>query len=283
MNPFKFTECAADHYFPSSDLHEMLKQLIETEERTFAGMAFRLILDFGNTSLKAALFSGTTLQRQAVLEDLSMSSILKFAGEEKITAAVLASVIHLPAELTDALKNAFPFLWLDKNTRLPFGNRYETPQTLGYDRIAAVAGARQLFPRVPVLAIMAGTCITYNLLDGENNFRGGAIAPGLHMRLQAMHAFTDQLPLVPLEGEHPLIGTTTETSLRAGVYHAVLAETEGMISRYENEFPGLKTVIGGGDGRFLADGLKNGIFARPNLVLEGLNSILEYHVATQSL
>lgn len=246
-------------------------------------MDFQLVLDFGNTALKAVLFKGRELHAQTNLSAPSFREIAAFTGTTEIKNAILSSVIEHPSSLEKEIAAKYRLLVLGKNTQLPFNNLYKSPGTLGYDRIAAVAAAKQLFPASPVLAIVAGTCITYNLLDGEGNFRGGAIAPGLHMRLQAMHEFTDKLPLVPLLGKHPLVGDSTETSMRAGVYHAAIAETEGMIRRYAQEFQGLQTVIGGGDASFLADGLKNGIFARPNLVPEGLNSILEYHVANQLL
>lgn len=239
----------------------------------------QLVLDFGNTALKAALFDGKELFAQTILHSPSFSEISAFIGEHSVSHIMIASVVGVPSSLEYDLESFYNLIELNKNTRLPFKNAYASPDTLGYDRIAAAAGAWQLFRGSPVLAVVAGTCITYNIIDGEGNFRGGAIAPGLHMRLKAMHEFTEKLPLVPLEGEHPLTGNTTETSIRSGVYHAVLAETEGMISRYETEFPGLKTVIGGGDAGFLAKGLKNVIFARPEIVLEGLNCILNYHVA----
>jgi type III pantothenate kinase len=143
--------------------------------------------------------------------------------------------------------------------------------------------AWQLFPGAPVLAIVAGTCITYNIVDKNGNFMGGAISPGLHMRVKSMHDYTKKLPLIKLEGEHPLTGNTTETSLRSGVFNGTVAELEGMIYHYLKQYPGLNTTIGGGDSTVLAEALKNGIFARPNLVAQGLYSILEYHVANHLL
>lgn len=239
----------------------------------------QLVLDFGNTTRKAALFSEKEMVAHTILPNGTFGEISAFIGDHPVSEIMIASVVGIPSSLEYDLETFYKLTELNKNTRLPFKNAYASPDTLGYDRIAAAAGVWQLFPGSPVLAVVAGTCITYNIIDGEGNFRGGAIAPGLHMRLKAMHEFTEKLPLVSLEGEHPLTGNTTETSIRSGVYHAVIAETEGMISRYETEFPGLKTVIGGGDAGFLAKGLKNGIFARPEIVLEGLNCILNYHVA----
>ena len=242
-------------------------------------MSLHLILDFGNTSCKAALFRNETITDCISMKSADAKKIFTFIHKKNISAAILASVIKHPVALEKKLKSLFPLLLVNQKTKLPVGNNYSAPKTLGYDRIAAAVGGWQLFRPSPVLAIVAGTCITYNIIDASGNFRGGAIAPGLHMRLRAMHDFTKKLPQIKLEGPHPLTGNSTETSLRAGVYHAAAAEIEGMIKRYENEFPGMKTVLGGGDSLLLAEALKNGIFARPNLVAEGLNGILEYHVA----
>ena len=246
-------------------------------------MASRLILDFGNTALKAAVFSDNAVSRQTVIGTADAKTIFSFCGSDRISAAIIGSVIAYPASLVQDLRKFFPVIELNSSTSLPVNNNYESKETLGYDRIAAAVGAWQLFPGSPVLAIVAGTCITYNIVDAKGNFCGGAISPGFHMRLRAMHEYTQRLPLIPLEGPHPLTGNSTETSLRAGALHATIAEAKEMIRQYAEAYPGLKTAISGGDGTILADGLKNGIFARPNLVMEGLNRILEHHAENNLL
>jgi type III pantothenate kinase len=245
---------------------------------TFAHVSNYLILDFGNTSCKAAIFSHGELVRQERLRSSTTKQILDFIGLDEISAGIFASVIHHTAEFKEAIAARFPLIEVNSQTVLPFANAYGTPQSLGYDRIAAAAAAWQLFPHSPVLAVVAGTCLTYNIIDGENRFRGGAISPGLHMRRKAMKQFTSKLPLVEITNEIPLTGFSTETSMRSGIVHGTRAEIEGMIQAYSVEYPGLKTVIGGGDAVYLAKGLKNGIFARPNLVAEGLHCILNHHV-----
>jgi len=246
-------------------------------------MAEQLVLDFGNTNLKAAIFSGSTLSRHTILRSADAGEILSFCENSPIRAAIIGAVIDYPAALAGALQKKFPVLVLDEQSRLPIGNRYTSPGTLGYDRLAAATGGWQLFAGSPVLAIVAGTCITYNLVDRNGSFAGGAISPGLHMRLRAMHEYTQKLPLVALDGPHPLVGDSTETSLRAGALHGAAAEVRGMMNDYAAAFPGLHTVIGGGDSTLLAEAVKNGIFARPNLVMEGLNGILSYHAENNLL
>ncbi len=244
-------------------------------------MDYRLVLDFGNTALKAHLFRNGEPYEQAILDAPTKEEILAFSGNKPVSSAILASVVNHPATLKQDLAPYFPLLILDMETALPIRNRYATPASLGYDRVAAAVGGWQLFPGSPVLAIVTGTCITYNLVDGNGDFRGGAISPGLHMRLLAMHEYTQKLPLVPLEGDHTLPGDTTEISMRSGALDGAVFEIEGMMRTFSKQFPGLETVLGGGDSAVLAEALKNGIFARPNLVAEGLYRILDHHVANR--
>jgi type III pantothenate kinase len=242
-------------------------------------MDYRLVLDFGNTALKASIYRDGEVYSQEILEAPTTEEILAFATSKPVKCGILGSVVNHPENLILDLAPLFPLLILGPETALPITNNYKSPESLGYDRIAAAVEAWQLFPGSPVLAIVAGTCITYNIIDKTGNFLGGAISPGLHMRAKSMHDYTKKLPLISPSGEHPLTGNTTETSLRSGVFNGTVAELEGMIYHYLKQYPGLQTVIGGGDSTVLAEALKNGIFARPNLVAQGLYRILEYHVA----
>lgn len=246
-------------------------------------MDYRLVLDFGNTALKASIYRDGEVYSQANLEAPTTEEILAFASSKPVKCGILGSVVNHPENLVEDLAPLFPLLILGPETALPITNNYKTSDSLGYDRIAAAVEVWQLFPGSPVLAIVAGTCITYNIVDKTGNFLGGAISPGLHMRAKSMHDYTQKLPLIAPLGEHPLTGNTTETSLRSGVFNGTVAELEGMIYHYLKQYPGLNTVIGGGDSTVLAEALKNGIFARPNLVAQGLYSILEYHVANHLL
>jgi type III pantothenate kinase len=146
------------------------------------------------------------------------------------------------------------------------------------DRIAGVCGAIQLFPGSNNLVIDAGTCITYDFVDEMAQYHGGGISPGLNMRFKAVHTFTAKLPLVSAKAGVDLIGTTTETSIQSGVINGLLSEIEGTIGRYAVKFPGLKVILCGGDAGFFENQLKATIFAVPDLVLFGLNSILIHNV-----
>jgi len=160
----------------------------------------------------------------------------------------------------------------------PITISYDTPQTLGVDRIAAACGAFELFPNSDCLVIDMGTCITYDFLSARGVYEGGAIAPGVKMRFKAMNHFTARLPLVDPVADAPLTGKSTVTSMQSGVINGILEEIKGFISRYQSRCPDLKTVVCGGDLVFFENSIKPSIFAAPDLVLIGLNRILLHHI-----
>jgi type III pantothenate kinase len=156
-------------------------------------------------------------------------------------------------------------------------NAYSTPGTLGADRLANVVAAAKYFHERAVLVIDLGTCITYDLLERDGTYKGGAISPGLHMRAKALHAYSARLPEVdPPEGTAPL-GTTTTGALEAGIQHGILGELREFIGIHGKERPDMAVVLTGGDGSRFARALESGIFAIPFLTLEGYHALLEYH------
>lgn len=231
----------------------------------------KLIIDQGNTQTKLALFQQKKMLNKTLYNQ--DNQLREFEGQAE--AVILSSVGDASTVLKVLKKNP---LLLNRITPLPIANLYECPETLGNDRIAAVVGAATQFPKSNVLVIDAGTCITLDLLTIEG-YQGGSIAPGVQMRLQALHQQTERLPLVELNGEVDIIGKNTIQSIQSGVINGVLAEVDGMIDRYQSQFSDLKVLLTGGDFQLFDKGLKNSIFADPDLVLKGLNEILDYNEA----
>ena len=195
----------------------------------------------------------------------------------KINSIIVSSVRKQNAEQISLWESVAPTIWLDHKTPLPIKNDYQTPETLGRDRIAAVVGGRFLFPQGPVLCIDAGTCITYDVLTEANVYVGGNISPGIHLRYRAMDEFTDALPLVAEVEVNSLFGKSTHDSMSTGVITGMSAEIDGMVMRYEEAFPGIQTIICGGDARYFVNHVKKKIFANQNLVLLGLHKILLFN------
>jgi type III pantothenate kinase len=264
----------------------------------------QLLLDFGNTRDKFALARGEHLVlTRAAPQRLDQPALLALIEAHQPGSAAVCNTGPDRRDLLDWLGKRLPLLELGPETPLPIRNAYASPETLGPDRLALAVGAWARFPGRPVLAIDAGTCITYELLDAQGTYLGGLIAPGVRMRLQAMHTFTARLPLLSWEpggseaggpqaagaagdaqaptlseGPHdaafPPWGNTTASSMLAGSATAACAEIEGMVQRMEQSWPGLAVVLSGGDAGTLAPSLKCRIFAVPNLLMEGLNKIL---------
>ncbi|HTF17715.1 MAG TPA: type III pantothenate kinase [Chryseolinea sp.] len=231
-----------------------------------------IAIDYGNSSAKLGIFDGRELVEHRVFPspDELRHFLQNFSGE----CLIISSVSMDAAEVSSWANKVKTRFILNSALPLPIKNQYATPETLGVDRIAGVCGAQALFPHTPSLVIDAGTCITYDILDGDGNFLGGGISPGLRMRFQAVHTFTKRLPLVEPADKAPLIGDSTESCIQSGVGNGLVAEMGGIVAQYSSQFPDLRVILTGGDARFFENKLKEPIFAVPELVLSGLNSIL---------
>jgi type III pantothenate kinase len=240
-----------------------------------------LVLDLGNTCVKAGLFSGRTLVKSFLFDKNEASEIKKVLSENsEIKYSIISSVISHSKEIANILQNKTICIDFDSNTRLPFKIMYSTPETLGKDRIAAVAGAIALYPGKTLLVIDAGTCMKYNFVNGQNEFIGGAISPGLDMRFKALNVFTDRLPHLSYEKEFTdVIGSNTKGSILSGVQQGLLFEVEGYLKRFKDKNKEGIVIATGGNLSYLEDGLKNSIFAAPDLILSGLNEILLHHTS----
>ncbi|MFM7856761.1 MAG: type III pantothenate kinase [Flammeovirgaceae bacterium] len=231
-----------------------------------------IVIDAGNTRTKVGIFEGDTfLQKHSFT---LLSELISFLEKQSFANALVSSVGMAANEIGEHVRASSKCLTLSHTTALPVKILYETPHTLGVDRVAAVCGALALFPNRNCLVIDVGTCITYDWLDGQGNYHGGGISPGLDMRLKAMHTFTARLPMVSVDPSIGLVGKSTQHCLQSGAWHGMLAEIEGVIGRYHEMSPLLQVVLCGGDARLFENKLKHTIFAAPDLVLNGLNRIL---------
>lgn len=235
-----------------------------------------LVVDAGNTRIKVGLFKGHELIDKKLF--LSLPELKDFVIATAADHTLVSSVNHDPAEILSWSTSSGKKISLSASLPLPIQIAYQTPHTLGVDRLAAVCGAQDLFPNQNCLIIDAGTCINYEFLDEQGVYYGGAISPGISMRFEAMHTFTARLPLVSAKSEISLIGNTTETCLQSGVMNGALEEVKGFIHQYQTLYPNLSVIMCGGDYPFFENKLKPAIFVTPELVLFGLNRILRYHV-----
>lgn len=240
-----------------------------------------LIIDIGNTVAKIAVFDADNMMEVFYDSNQSLDSLFEISQKYPLDEGILSSVVDLGETIMSQLaKLKFKIISLDSKTPVPIKNLYETPETLGNDRLAAVVGANFEFPDKDILVIDAGTAITYDFIDSQGRYHGGNIAPGMQMRFKALNKFTDRLPLINERGDLPFMGKNTETAIRGGVIKGIEFEIKGYIGSLKNNYPGLLVFLTGGDEFSFDTKLKSIIFADRFLVLKGLNRILNYNDKT---
>jgi type III pantothenate kinase len=237
-----------------------------------------LTIDVGNSRIKAAVFEEDTLVELFIMGENDAVFIFSeiFIKYPKIKSAIYASVGKIKAEVLDTIQKHVETQIINHTTKLPFTNNYTTPKTLGIDRMALAAGATLLYPKKNRLVIDVGTCVTYDFIDQDNHYLGGAISPGIALRYKSLNDYTQNLPLLELNSTEIFIGTSTENSIHSGVINGLTYEIEGFISQYFLKYQDLTVILTGGDAEFLAKRLKNPIFANSNFLLESLRLLSTY-------
>lgn len=237
-------------------------------------------VDVGNTRIKAAVFEGDTRLEsfvfdKTVLEKKIKNILKKF---ETIVCMVVSSVADVEKHSFLVFEEEVEVHFVSHEDAFPFINNYGTPKTLGIDRMVLASGATLLYPDQNRLIIDAGTCVTYDFVDENNVYQGGAIAPGLRLRYEALHNFTAKLPLLHLQSPENYIGKSTSESIHSGVVNGLVYEIDGFIDEYKAGCSKIIIILTGGDAEFLAKRLKNTIFANSNFLLESLNQIFQYKI-----
>ena len=238
-------------------------------------MSTTLCLDFGNTRKKVAVFTNDKLTKGIILADDSTETVESLINTYQADKSILASVIDHNKAIEELLASRTKFHKLNHLTKLSFTTPVGKPGTIGADRLALSAAAVHFYPGKHNLVIGMGSCVTYNFINKYNEFLGGAISPGLEMRLRAMHQFTAKLPLVTANDNVPLIGYDTETNLLTGAVLGLAKEIDGFVKAYEEKFGNFNVLLTGGDLVHLAHHLKSKIFADPDLIFKGLYAISE--------
>ena len=239
-----------------------------------------LAIDVGNTRIKGAVYERNTLINQFVFSSAEVKNNIENILEKnpKITDLIVSSVGNENSIVFNSFSERISIHFVSHQDIFPFQNKYATPTTLGIDRMVLASGATLLFPKKNKLVIDAGTCVTYDFIDDENRYWGGAISPGLRLRYESLHQFTAKLPLLTLEEPLNFIGNSTNQSIHSGVVNGLIHEIDGFIEQYKNKNENFTIILTGGDAEFLAKRLKNTIFANSNFLLESLNQFFQYKI-----
>ena len=238
-----------------------------------------LAIDIGNTRVKLAVFDKGEIVLNQVAETFTENQFAHLIKRYTIKNCIISAVSSFQDGIKDFLAKNSHLIILDSKTPLPVKNLYKTPLTLGKDRIAAAAGAYALYPNENVLVLDIGTAITHEFINNVGEYLGGGISPGIRLRFKALNAYTSNLPLIEAESISFLTGKSTKDSILSGVMNGTRMELDGVINEYLTEHADLRVLMTGGDSAFFETTLKSKIFVIPNLVLIGLNKILQHNAS----
>lgn len=237
-----------------------------------------LIIDIGNSRVKVAVVESGRVVAEFVatkLEELPLREIAdKYNVERSILSSTRADGFESARYVESVVGHCLHF---DSSVAVPISIEYRTPHTLGRDRVAAAVGAVAEHADRNIMIVDFGTAITIDFVSSGGSYLGGFISPGVATRLRALHEFTSSLPLCsPCE---PTLGiaTSTDEAISWGVMNGVKFEIEGYIDQYSKKMCNLFTIFSGGDSIFFDKQIKNAIFADRDLVIKGLDRILDYN------
>lgn len=255
-----------------------------------------LALDIGNSAVKGGLFDGDELIQvfsMGTLEESSkkQSSLhwkealapqLSDTTVERIgLVSVVPSRTNAVTSVLETLTEA-PVMIVDPEMTLPFTLDYDTPQTLGADRLAAAAAGWVHFGRNEsrsVLVVDAGTAVNYEVVHRDGVYQGGAIGVGPALVRGALHRGTAQLPDVPLTLPDEPVGRSTQTALQSGIMWGLVDGVRGMTNRVAQSLPDTPVlVLTGGWSALLTDHLDRVDHHAPHLVLRGVQLLMVMNV-----
>jgi type III pantothenate kinase len=250
-----------------------------------------LILDIGNSAVKWGRFAA-----DETLTHTGRLALSPFQGDaqawrtalqaDAIPEAHRVGIVSVVPQATQRAQPAIeaqfarPAQVLRVEGRLPFAMHYDTPHTLGTDRLAAAAAAwyaQGPAHRRSVLAIDAGTALTIEVIDNTPAYRGGVIAPGPRLLRDALSTGAAQLPSVDLTAPPHPIGNSTEHALQSGIVHGFAAMASGLAERLANTLSDTPHIaLTGGAAALLHDALPRVDTHDPHLVLRGAYQLLRY-------
>ena len=246
-----------------------------------------LCIDQGNSRTKVALMTDDgKIIKDLSYKQFSSADVERLFDLYDITDSIISSVVNVEAAIVNTLnRRSQHFVLFDHMTPVPIVNKYESPETLGQDRLAAAVGAKSLCPNENLLIIDCGSAITYDFVSEDGEYLGGNIAPGLKMRFTMLQRMTKKLPLVEVEENEliPLFGANTRDAIAAGVIRGVAYEVKGYMRTLREKVPHFQTYLTGGNAPYIMHNVrtsrteKRELHYEKYLVLIGLNQILVYN------
>ncbi len=241
-----------------------------------------LLIDRGNSFCKLATATNGIISPIAIYQKLTPEIL-----EQYFSKSCVSSVSSIYCQVGTADEKAIEYLArhsvnfvkLESKTRVPLTSIRYDREKLGADRLALAVGAFYLYPNQASLIIDIGTAITYDFIDAEGNYLGGDISAGPRTRSRSLTEATAELPEVDfmISDLNNTFADTTVKAIANGITRGIIAEIESYIQRASELSPTFNTIITGGYGPFFANRIKNKTFAIPNLLMVGLNKILQHN------
>jgi len=236
-----------------------------------------LVIDIGNSRAKLFLFKNSKIIDRINTDLNLIEDVLKLVSDKNQIKNIICSTVSV--KIDDLIKQFFNdsnFISLSNDKiAFPFVNNYKNKKTLGQDRIALISSSIFLYPKRNSLIIDLGTCITYDIIDSNNNYFGGAISPGFPIRYKSLNSYTENLPLLEIQKFQKIIGNDTNQSIHSGITNGIIGEINQFINELNKDFENLNVIITGGYSKYLVNRIKNVIFADQDFLAFGLNHILK--------
>ena len=238
-----------------------------------------LLVEIGNTALKAAWSDGMTLGKTFRYQGEKMFDFIhSLVEKEKPAVMVISSTIEVNSTQEEALRSKCGNLIILDRKHVETISSYSIPEYLSPDRAASVIGARYLFNGKGCIVFDFGTTLTVDITDEEGNYCGGNVSLGCRTRFKALNRYSRTLPLVDTPVNIRETGNSLKSSIESGVVSGIMFEIQGYLSL----FPEKVVVFTGGDALYFAKRMKNSIFVVCNLVLMGLALIADDYVERNS-
>ena len=234
-----------------------------------------LVIDAGNTRIKIGVFKNEALVEVIRFGNEEWNDLKSFLLEYRFTNSVVSSVRSDKDTrwILQMLQNPISF---NGSQELLLKHVYQTPETLGSDRLSNVLAASKLATS-SALVIDIGTCIKFDVIDQNKCYLGGSISPGINLRYKSLHDYTCLLPLLNDDSNAPIIGDSTESCMHSGVMQGIQGEINHFVSYYVARYQDLTIFVTGGDAHCFDIDSKNNIFVEQNLTLYGLYYSIHSH------
>ena len=256
-----------------------------------------LAIDSGNTNIVFAIFddagnirgewrSSTSTERTCDEFGVWLNQLMTLEGIERsdINAAIIATVVPATLFSLKTLCRKYfgcdPLVVGEPGVNLGLKVLLEPPEEVGADRLVNAVAAHERYGG-PLIVLDFGTATTFDVIDGEGNYSGGIIAPGINLSLEALHMAAAKLPRVAIGKPETVIGKGTVAAMQSGIFWGYISMIEGLIARINDEIScHMDTIATGGLAPLFANSTNIIKCTDQDLTLRGLFIIYRRNISS---